>query len=129
MNMKPQDLRARLMSFAVAVSRVTLPLFDQPATRALADQLQRAAGSAAANYRSAGRARSHAEFRSRLAVALEEADEALHWLQLGQQTGQISLDQAEGLIQEAGEIVAILGASRRTALRHAQAKDRAAGRR
>ncbi len=44
-------------------------------------QVSRAAASAAANYRSACVARSHAEFRAKLGIALEECDESLYWLE------------------------------------------------
>ncbi len=118
--MTPQELRERTTAFAVDVARFAKLLFENAAARSMADQLQRAAASAAANYRSAGLARSHAEFRSKIAVALEEADEALHWLQFAQRAGLASGETVERLVQEAAELAAILGASRRTATRHAR---------
>jgi four helix bundle protein len=113
-------MRERMTTFAVDVARLVTPLFDRASTQSLADQLQRSAASMASNYRSAGRSRSHAEFRSRIAVALEEADEALHWLQFAQRTEAIVGEPLARLIREAGELTAILAASRRTALRRAE---------
>lgn len=118
--MTPQELRERMTAFAVDVTRVARPLFDNVATRATADQLQRSAASAAANYRAAGLARSHAEFRSKIAIALEEMDEALHWLQFAQRTDLAAGEGVERLVGEATQLAAILGASRRTAARHAR---------
>lgn len=109
-----------MTAFAVDVTRVARPLFDNVATRATADQLQRSAASAAANYRAAGLARSHAEFRSKIAIALEEMDEALHWLQFAQRTDLAAGEGVERLVGEATQLAAILGASRRTAARHAR---------
>jgi four helix bundle protein len=45
-------------------------------------QLIRSATSVAANYRAACRARSDAEFFSKMCIVVEEADESLFWLEL-----------------------------------------------
>ena len=45
-------------------------------------QLSRSATAVGANYRSACRARSDAEFAARIGVVLEEADEAAFWLEI-----------------------------------------------
>lgn len=99
------------------------PLLDVAHTRDSALQLMRAASSAAANYRAATRARSHAEFTAKIGIALEEADEAVFWLAHLQGIG-VTTDTLEELHQEAMELVAILGASRRTSLRN-EARHRA----
>jgi four helix bundle protein len=52
----------------------------QRALRPVADQLVRSAGSVGANHRALGRARSLKDFRSKLFIVHEEADEAVHWL-------------------------------------------------
>jgi four helix bundle protein len=46
--------------------------------KVIANQLMRSASSVGANYRSACRARSTAEFIAKLGVVLEEADESGH---------------------------------------------------
>ncbi len=43
-------------------------------------QLLRSATSVAANYRAACRARSQAEFFSKISIVVEEADETLFWV-------------------------------------------------
>jgi four helix bundle protein len=48
-------------------------------TRIIAEQLIRSATSTAANYRAAQRARSRAEFSSKMCTLLEEADESKFW--------------------------------------------------
>ena len=50
--------------------------------RAVGGQLARSGTSVGANYRSACRARSKAEFISKLGIVLEEADESGFWLGL-----------------------------------------------
>jgi len=85
--MTPMELRERLASFAAAVARYAKPLFRRPETQNTASQLTRAASSAMANHRSAGRGRSHAEFTSKLNVAVEEIDECQGWLKYLEQAG------------------------------------------
>jgi four helix bundle protein len=114
--MTPQELRARLMRFATEVGIFANPLFDKPDTRSAADQLVRAATSASANYRAAGHGRSHAEFTSKLSVALEEADESAHWLEWLRATRHVSAEAVDPILHEATELTKILGAARRTAL-------------
>ncbi len=72
----------------------------------------------AANYRAVCRARSEAEVVARLRVVVEEADEAILWLELMTESGIISLEKTESLLKEANELTAIFAASQRTA-RHA----------
>lgn len=93
------------------------PLLDTIHTRDPALQLTRAASSTAANYRAATRARSHAEFTAKIGLALEEADEAAFWLAHLRGIG-VTTAPLEELYEEAMELVAILGASRRTSLRN-----------
>ena len=115
--MLPQELRDRTAEQARRVALFARPLLDAVHTRDPALQLTRAASSAAANYRAATRARSHAEFTAKIGLALEEADEAVFWLAHLRGIG-VTADTLEELYQEAMELVAILGASRRTSLRN-----------
>lgn len=80
--MTPEELRARLTAFAIAVTRFCKPVFSTPELRNIADQLGRSATSIASNYRVACRARSRREFISKIGIALEEADEAVGWLEV-----------------------------------------------
>jgi len=79
-----------------------------------------------ANHRSAGRARSHAEFTAKLGVAVEEIDESQGWLKHLEQSGAVPLaatDQHADLYAEATELTAILTAALSTARRR-EAADR-----
>jgi four helix bundle protein len=118
--MTPQELRERLGQFAAAVADYASPLFNDPRWRSTADQLTRAANGAMTNYRSAGRARSHAEFTSRLALAVEEIDESQGWLKhLGRCAAASSGQRAEldPILKESAELTAILTAALSTARR------------
>jgi len=80
----------------------------------LGKQLLRCGTSVAANYRAACRARTKAEFIAKIGVVVEEADEAVLWLELLRESGILQHDQTESL-KEAKELTAIFTASRRTA--------------
>ena len=69
----------------------------------------------AANYRAACRARSKPEFVAKLGVVEEEADESAFWLELIIETDLLSAAKVKPLLVEAGEIVAIMASSKKTA--------------
>lgn len=83
--------------------------------RVLGQQLLRSASSVAANYRAACRARSHRDFIFKLGIVEEEADETLFWLEFIAEAGLIPRSKLKDLISEAGQITAIIVASRKTA--------------
>jgi four helix bundle protein len=112
--MTPEQLRKRTAEFAVGVAALAKPLFSRPETRSAASQLTNAASSVAANYRVAGRARSRAEFVSKIVVVLEEADEAAYWLEHLVATSAVPAGDADNIHREALELVKIFAAARRT---------------
>ena len=122
--MTPHELRQRTAKFAEEVGGFAGPLLDRIRTRDHAEQLIRASSSTAANYRSAGRARTHTEFTSRLAVTLEEADESQFWLQHLDACRLADRDRLAPLLQEATELVAIFTASWKTAGRGRKAPEK-----
>jgi four helix bundle protein len=69
----------------------------------------------AANYRAAGRARSKAEFISKLGVVVEEADETVFWLEFLADAGIVQMTKLRELINEANQLLLIFSASRSTA--------------
>jgi len=113
------DLQARAEAFADLSIKFVLGLPDTPVARRMAGQYQDSSSSAAANYRAARRARSHAEFIAKIGLVSEEADESVFWLtrlrNAGIHSTAASLDT---LLKEAEELARIFGASYRTAKRH-----------
>jgi len=77
----------------------------------------RSSASAAANHRAAGRARSHAEFTSKLGLALEECDESLFWLEHMRDCHIADERPLAPVLNEARSLVAILTTSHKTARR------------
>ena len=69
----------------------------------------------AANYRAVGRARSKAEFVSKLGIVVEEADETVFWLEMLADSGIVSQKNMDSMLDEANQLTLIFSASRRTA--------------
>jgi four helix bundle protein len=113
--MRSEQLKARSKQFALAI----IALIEMPphtlAAQIIARQMVRSATSVGANYRAACRARSRAELAARVAIAVDEADETLYWLELLEESGLLREEPVRLLICEAGELVAILAASYKTA--------------
>jgi four helix bundle protein len=110
------DLKARTKQFALRVMKLVDALPRTIQGRAVANQIIRSATSVAANYRAACRARSRAEFIAKLGVVEEEADETAFWLELIIDSALLTRTRIDPLLTEAGELVAIMAASRKSAL-------------
>jgi four helix bundle protein len=114
--MTPDQLRARTNKFSVDIINFCRALPPDPFTRRLALQLHDAGTSVASNYHAACRAQSRALFIAKLSISLEEADECVGWLHKLSATAQAHGPTLAALQQEASELVAILSASRKTAM-------------
>jgi four helix bundle protein len=108
-------LQRRTKEFALNVIKF---VDDLPHTRTavrLGDQLLRAGTSVGANYRAASRARSRADFISKMGIVEEEADESLYWLELLTESGAVRDSIIKPLLDEGQELLAMCVASIRTA--------------
>ena len=115
MNPKAEALKQRTFAFGLEVIRFTRALRETWEGRELADQLFRAGTRVGANYRSACRARSHADFVNKIGLVVEEADETVYRLELIR-ASRTSTDTAVAtLLIEAGELSAIFNQSQLTA--------------
>jgi four helix bundle protein len=114
--MNADQLRARTDRFSVDIINFCRTLPEDAFTRHIALQLYRAGTSVASNYHAACRAQTRAMFISKLSIALEEADESMGWLHKLGASGLATGPALSALQQEAAELVAILSASRKTAL-------------
>ncbi len=101
--------------FAIRLIRFirTFPRTDEGSV--VGKQLLRSGTSVAANYRATCRARSKAEFVSKIGVVVEEADETVFWLELVLELQMGDNNESTALLREANELLAIFGASQRTA--------------
>ena len=81
------------------------------AARVIGNQLLRSGTSIGANYRAACRARSKIEFRAKLGICIEEADETIYWLEILGKSGIVQERLLDALMKETDELVAMLVAS------------------
>lgn len=102
-----EEFRNRTKGFASSVIRLYVGLDKRKEeVRVCGKQLLRSGTSVAAHVREASRARSDAEFVSKLGGALQEADESQLWLELLRE--EMNVLNTEGIHSEAGEIIAIM---------------------
>jgi four helix bundle protein len=102
------DLAERLKQFALRSIRVFVALPKTDEARVLGRQFLRSATSVGAHYREARRAKSDADFVSKVEGALQELDETDYWLSLIAESGILKANLLESLIGETNELIAIL---------------------
>ena len=76
-----EALRRRTKAFALDVLEFCRGLPKTDEAMVIGRQLLRSGMAVGANYRAASRARSAAEFVSKISIVVEEADETLYWLE------------------------------------------------
>jgi four helix bundle protein len=104
-------LEERTRAFALAIIRVFAALPRTEVARILGRQMVRSGTSVGAQYREGSRARSSAEFISKLESALQELEETQYWLELLTDSGVSEADALAEVRREAGELTAMLTAS------------------
>src|SRR5580698_5422353 len=109
------DLKSRTKTFALNIIKLVKSLPDDKVGRVLGNQILRSGTSVAANYRSACKARSKADFISKITVVEEEADETSLWLELIMESDTLNNDLTKSLHKESNELTAIFTSSDKTA--------------
>jgi four helix bundle protein len=108
MDEKKKALKLRTKVFASAVVRFYIGLDkSREEILILGKQLLRSGTSVAANHREASRARSKAEFISKIEQCAQEADESQLWLELLQDDCGVPAKDVGPIWQEADELIAI----------------------
>ena len=102
-----QDLRARTTAFALRVLKMASALPKSQIARTLGGQVLRSGTSVGANYREAYRARSKAEFISKLGDCLRELEETAYWLELLSAAEIVKPARLRDLRKECDELLAI----------------------
>lgn len=116
--MSHENLKNRTKAFALVVIRLVNTLPNNKISNTIGGQILRSGTSVGANYRAACRARSRADFISKLGIVEEEADESMYWMELLIESGIAGLPSLQPLMTEASEILAITVASIKTARRN-----------
>ena len=112
---KQNYLKERTKAFALAIIRLVEGLPRGRTADVLGKQLLDAGTSVGANYRAACRAKSPADFISKMGIVEEEADETIYWMDLLILSGLIRKSDITSLLDEADEILAMTVSSIKTA--------------
>jgi len=103
-----RDLKTRTKAFALRVIRLYTALPKTAEAQVIGKQLLRSGTSVGAHYREGMRARSDAEFISKIEGGLQELEESCYWLELLLDAHIMSEHQLADLMHEADELTAIL---------------------
>ena len=102
------DLRVRTKQFALRVIRLFGALPKRTEVEVIGKQVLRSGTSVGANFREAFRARSDAEFLSKVGDCLKELEETCYWLELLVDGEILPADRLAALQSECNQLIAIL---------------------
>ncbi len=106
--MSQTDLRKRTKTFALRIIRLFVSLPTTTVAQVLGKQFIRSGTSVGAHCREGSRARSTAEFVSKIEVGIQELDETLYWLELLVESEIVPENLLADLMDEANQLIAIL---------------------
>ena len=104
---KIRALKQRLKEYSLRIIRLYESLPKHGAAHVIAHQLLRSRTSPGAQYREACRAKSNADFISKLEGCLQELDESDYWLELLVEGGFVPESKLKSLSEETNELIAI----------------------
>ncbi|MCA1591402.1 MAG: four helix bundle protein [Acidobacteria bacterium] len=102
-----QDLRSRTKAFALRIIKLYTALPKSTEGQVLGKQLLRSGTSVGAHYHEACRAKSDADFISKVEGGLQELDETVYWLELITEANIMGGERLKALHQEAEELIAM----------------------
>jgi len=115
--MEQSYLKERTKSFALEIIKLVESLPKGRTADVIGRQLLDAGTSVGANYRAACRARSPADFISKMGIVEEEADETIYWMELLIEAKLVQENDISHLLREANQILAMTVSSIKTARR------------
>jgi four helix bundle protein len=104
---KKQELKKRLKEYALRIIRLYETLPKTGAVHVITHQILRSGTSPGAQYREACRAKSDADFISKVEGVLQELDESDYWLELLVDAGYETEKKLKPLRDETNELIAI----------------------
>jgi len=113
--MDKDEMKRRTKQFALRVMQLVEGLPRGRTAEVIGRQLLRSGTSVGANYRAACRAKSTADFISKMGTVEEETDESLYWMELLIESEIVQASKLESLMKESDEILAITVSSINTA--------------
>lgn len=105
--MAENELLQRTKTYALRIIRLYSALPKTTEAQVLGKQVLRSGTSIGAHYREANRAKSDADFISKMETALQELDETIYWLELIVEAKLFNEQKVTPLIEETKELNAI----------------------
>jgi len=102
-----QDLRSRTKAFALRIIRLYTALPKTPEAQVIGKQILRSGTSVGAQYHEACRAKSDADFISKVEGGLQELEETVYWMELISEASILAEERLLPLRQEAQELTAM----------------------
>ena len=118
MDQLPPDLRIRTKAYALRIIKLYQTFAKIGEVQVIGNQLLRSGTSVGAQYREACRAKSPADFISKMESCLQELDETAYWLELLIDGKIVSSEKLADLQKETDELIAIFVSSVKTAKRN-----------
>lgn len=112
--MTPEEMKQRTKQFALRIIRLVESLPQTKSADVIGKQLLRSGTSVGANYRASCRAKSPADFISKLAIVEEEADKSIYWMELLIEANIVKENLLKSLIDETNQILSIIVSSIKT---------------
>jgi len=102
-----RQLEKRTLKFGISIIRLSTRLPNTPEARVVRYQITKSGTSMGANYREANRARSKADFKSRIKICESEASETQYWLEMIREMKWLPDAQTKPVYDECSELLAI----------------------
>lgn len=109
-----EQFRNRTKKFVIDNIKLFRSLPKTEEAKIIGRQLLRSSSSVGSNYRAACRARSQAEFHSKISIVVEEADESVFWMEVLVEADVMKLPEVTTLMNEANEILKVTSSARKT---------------
>ena len=109
--MKTKDdnvIVAKSYSFAVRCVNLYKYLSEEKQDYTIGKQLLRSGTSIGANVKEAIRGYSKADFTSKMSISLKEASETEYWVEILRDTGYITEQQADSMLNDCTELIKML---------------------
>jgi four helix bundle protein len=108
--MDSKEIATRAFQFACRIVKLSEQLMDRGgAARILGSQLLDRGTSIGANLEEAAAGQTKPDFIAKVSISRKEARETVYWLRLLAATGQVRREELAGELNEAEQLVAILG--------------------
>ncbi|CAN5867409.1 four helix bundle protein [soil metagenome] len=101
------DLKIRTRAFALVIIRLYATLPKSELGRVIGRQILRSGTSVGAHYREVTRARSDAEFVSKLEGGCQELEETMYWLEIIGEANLLPPEKLSHCLTESNELMAI----------------------